>query len=167
MSAVAPESPEGPQWDLAKVLYSQGVNLKLIAEQCAMSLNALRKRITRQNWVSLRDGLRRNVAIELTKSEAKPLAETGECVRQKLSDELLRVTEALPKLPPAKSVKAITERGEMLKKVADPAKIVFGWQDGGSSNQVNIAVLQGNIVEPDKPSQPIDVQEVKAEQPTD
>lgn len=151
-----------PQWELAKILYSQGVPNQVIALQCHITTDALRKRILRNNWRDFRDGLKQSVAITINPPKVKQFAQTiveaGEIVRQRASGALLTASEGLDALKPTKSLKSRRELAETVKAITDPAKTVFGWEDKAAGTAINLVLLQqAEAVQSEPGSPPIDI----------
>jgi hypothetical protein len=148
-------TPEGPDWNLARALHLRGgLSHKEICDQAKVSLPALRKRIARQKWVSLRE--------KLPPVERVSLTARSEAVRELLGADLHASAEVLRQVPISNDPKKFRERIDNVNAVVSGAEKLFQW--GGMPGQFNVSLLMSMTTEPEQPETPaIPVDEVLPE----
>jgi hypothetical protein len=141
-----------PNWGLALALFLQGLAHADIAKQSNVSILALRKRITRDNWVGQRDQSKVNTSQ--TQNHAKPnlplsvsenpdvIARIGHGVRQQAAGALQRVLEGLDAGKRPKSIQARRALAELVKIVTDSGKVLFQWEDQKPALLIDLATLR-------------------------
>ncbi len=147
-------------WNLAQVLYAQGVNYKAIAEKVGVTEAALRQRAHRYRWPMLKTAALETVSRAVTNHSGKTLAQRSNEVRSALAEEVgesmdaLRQTPIIPKLP------HLNERAEVSGKLATTAGKVFGW----NGEQGNALVIVGMVsqVDPDNFPPAVEVESANA-----
>ena len=115
----------------AKVLelYAQGVHYKEIAQKLVL------KPTTVRTW-ALRAGL---VKPRPDSNSVKPDAPNHNSqVRNNLGKALVRASDKLEKLAEPKSPKAIKLHAELVKSLAEPASMVFGWSQSSTTTLLSI-----------------------------
>lgn len=172
MSVTAEQPPNKPNWELARSLYLQGVKNSVISEQCNVTQEALRMRVSRQRWNQDRNTLK----AKLSQAGQSPngiilpsqsLIESSGIVRTRLAGALLLASQGIDGVKAPKSPQARRELAETVKAISDPAKTVFDWEAQKPSTVINLNLLKSaRPVEPGQlPAQSIDIQEVKSDTP--
>ena len=128
-------------WELLKARYIVGASPKQLADEFAVSLVALRRRIVRGHWFRLRTAVKQDVSQAVEKTLAT-LQQKSERVRARLADELVRQTETLEVMPSKKNLADLSSRSDLASTVARTASVVFGWNESSEPPPlVNIAVM--------------------------
>lgn len=131
------ETAPMPNWDLAKVLYSQGVAYVDIIAATGVSLQALRKRITRQNWSTLRHGLSKALSSKITITRTRPidtiLTGASNSIRERLARHLDKSSAVLDHLKPPKSYKSLQAQQKAIAPLVDNCAKVLPWAQSSES----------------------------------
>lgn len=154
-----PEAPKAANWDLARVLYAQGLPTQQIALQCNVSLVALRKRITRGGWAAVRsqaNGIARPTAVPV--APADDIVSQSAEARRLCALESLRGLRALGKIPLNQTLPAAKRHSSVLRELACAAGSTFGWDDSAPRIAViNLASLRSPRLVEESEAKPIDV----------
>jgi uncharacterized protein YjcR len=131
VTAVPVDQPSKGNWELAKVLWMQGVKPKDIAPQCGVTVGALKMRAMRYQWNTLKQ---QAVLWHLQQVRTETKATS---LRSDLARKVKGFTQALPDNPTPREAR---ELAGTLKDITDSASKVEGWSDTTTS-KVDIHAL--------------------------
>lgn len=141
-----------PNWELAKVLYAQGIEHAEVADKAGVSLTALRKRITRGKWTLLRaDTSDATKQLESKPAGSEAVITASTKVREGIAARLESHVAALAGLSQPKTLKAVERENDALAQLIQNAKIIFQWADTGSTttfNTFNFSARTVGTIEP-------------------
>lgn len=138
-------------WNLAQVLYAQGVNYKAIAEKVSVTEAALRQRAHRYRWRTLKTAALETVSRAVTNHNGKTLTQRSNEVRSALAEEVGESVDALRQTPIKPKLAHLNERAEVSGKLAASANRLFGW----NGEQGNCLVLVGMVSQLDPDNAPL------------
>jgi transposase-like protein len=136
--------PLNADWNLAQLLYSQGVAYAEIAQRLGVTQAALRQRAHRYGWRGLKTEAMQIVSQTVTRHTGKTLVQRSNEVRSSLGEDLSETVGALRQTPIKPGLDHLGERAEVAGKLAGTASRVFGWEE---ERPVGL-VIAGMIPEP-------------------
>lgn len=138
-------------WNLAAVLYSQGVTYRDIAVRIGAAQACVRQRARRYHWRQLRATALQTVSQTVTGCDGKTLVQRSKEVRETLGADLAATAEHLRRTPVQPGLSHLGERAEVNGKLASSASKVFGWgaEHTGPRSVVMVGLGQYVSHEPD------------------
>jgi len=135
-------------WDLAQVLFAQGVRYSEIAPRAGVTPATLRQHAHRHQWRKLRDEANTPqsiVASNATKPATTPLAERSRGIRERLAEELERQIQVLSECPPT-SLKELASgnqgRTALAKMLTEAAEKLFAWRPEVPSQLIEVGDVE-------------------------
>jgi hypothetical protein len=150
-----PAPLKGVDWNLAQVLYSQGLRFDDISSKIGVKASTLRKRAVRHGWATVRTAALTAVAQTGVETGGRTLAARSERVRDCLAEDLERAASLLAAQPPS-TVRELANtpagqgRAAVAKTIADTAASVFDWRDSSQQGLVIVGAISamGEAEEP-------------------
>jgi hypothetical protein len=139
--------PLNADWNLAQVLYSQGVRYEDIAERIGVTEAALRQRAHRHGWRALRTEALQAVSQAVTNHDGQTLAEHSRAIRHTLASEIGGTAEALRLTPlKAESLEHLEQRAGVAQKLTSAAEKIFRWNEGSPEGMIRIGEMRSVTV---------------------
>ena len=126
-------------WEVAKVLWLQGVSATVISRQLKIKLSTLNKHADRHRWRQSRDDLHKPLSDALQR-DLKHRAESAMETLTRHAEDTLKIAQTLP-IPTSWGKLAETE--QVMQMLQKRVRNVFGLdqETGGNRGIVNIQVL--------------------------
>jgi hypothetical protein len=148
-------------WNLATVLYTQGVPYAEIAQRIGVTEAALRQRSHRHKWRQLRTTALQTVSQSVTARDTRTLVQRSRVVREALGADLDASVAALQQVPVTPDLKHLDQRVEVAAKVAGAAAKVFDWEGQKAVGLVVVGDV-AQLMDPEEEA-PIDIESTQAQ----
>ena len=141
-----------------KSLILQGLSIKEVSTQTGVTEGVLRVWKSRFGWGKLLQVARQEYERGQESRLSKQLESASERVKTAMADELEQDLQVI-KSKPAKTLAGVRDRQNVLSTMAGTGKILFAWDQGGSTT-FNFNLLDSMKLAKGDTAQPIEVEQV-------